>query len=121
LIAAAMKAELPPPQPTPEPLHARDRSSSEASTSIRTARAEFSNPAVPKANGPASRAGPRKRLQHWELLRAIEKKDLALLFEARDAAFDLLVSNQGGNPPLLYAIRIGKSRALTCVPGRTPA
>ncbi|GAA94111.1 uncharacterized protein L969DRAFT_86216 [Mixia osmundae IAM 14324] len=52
----------------------------------------------------------RKPIQPYEIMRAIEKKDLQLLFEARDASFELLVGKQrSGDTPLLYSLRIGQS------------
>jgi len=68
---------------------------------------------------------PKKPLQGWQLLQAIEKKNLmsmscpfsspladmarAAIFEARDHAFPLLVTAHSGSLPLLYTLRIGAS------------
>jgi hypothetical protein len=38
------------------------------------------------------------------------KKDLQLLFEARDTHFAYLVEKQQGTVPLIYAMRMGPSR-----------
>lgn len=47
------------------------------------------------------------RYEPFEVLRAIEKKDIMLLHEVKMSQFDLLVT---GTPlPLVYAMRLGKS------------
>lgn len=47
--------------------------------------------------------------QPYEVLRAVERKDIVYLMEVRDHAFHLLVRRSGGVTPLLHAMRIGKS------------
>ncbi|THH17941.1 hypothetical protein EW146_g2945 [Bondarzewia mesenterica] len=47
--------------------------------------------------------------QPYEVLRAVERKDIAYLMEVRDRAFHLLVRRSGGVTPLLHAMRIGAS------------
>ncbi|EIM88281.1 uncharacterized protein STEHIDRAFT_110059 [Stereum hirsutum FP-91666 SS1] len=50
-----------------------------------------------------------KEPEYFEVLKAIEKKDIMYLMEIRDRAFHLLVRPSGGVPPLVHAMRIGKS------------
>ncbi|TFK75993.1 hypothetical protein BDN72DRAFT_360057 [Pluteus cervinus] len=47
--------------------------------------------------------------QPFEVLRAIEQKDLMFLMEIRDKAFPLLLRKTGDATPLLHAMRIGQS------------
>nr|GAT54022.1 predicted protein [Mycena chlorophos] len=56
----------------------------------------------PKSNG-------WKEPQPFEILRAVERKDLVYLSEVRDRAFHLLVRMSGGITPLLHAMRLGQS------------
>ncbi|POY75114.1 hypothetical protein BMF94_1744 [Rhodotorula taiwanensis] len=63
-----------------------------------------------------TRSGPGKRgggpYEPFEVLRAIEKKDLAVILDVKSHQFDLLVTAGPGQPlPLVYAIRMGKSHA----------
>ncbi|KAF5369836.1 hypothetical protein D9758_001133 [Tetrapyrgos nigripes] len=53
--------------------------------------------------------GPWKDPQPFEVLRAIEQKDIMFLMEIRDRAFHLLLRKCGDVTPLLHAMRIGKS------------
>lgn len=46
---------------------------------------------------------------HRELLRAIEKRDLALIFEVRQSDFAMLTRKEGGVTPLLHCLRLGKT------------
>ncbi|GAW07655.1 hypothetical protein LENED_009663 [Lentinula edodes] len=50
-----------------------------------------------------------KEPQPFEVLRAVERKDLIYLMEIRDRAFHLLLRKWGDVTPLLHAMRIGKS------------
>jgi len=52
---------------------------------------------------------PWKELQPFEVLRAIERKDIVYLMEIRDRAFHLLLRRTGDVTPLLHAMRIGQS------------
>ncbi|KAF7352865.1 hypothetical protein MVEN_01253500 [Mycena venus] len=45
----------------------------------------------------------------YEVLRAVERKDVMYLMEIRDRAFHLLVRMSGGITPLLHAMRLGNS------------
>lgn len=45
----------------------------------------------------------------FEVLRAVEKKDIVFLMEIRDRAFQLLLRKTGDVTPLLHAMRIGQS------------
>ncbi|KAJ3987206.1 hypothetical protein F5890DRAFT_1551609 [Lentinula detonsa] len=47
--------------------------------------------------------------QPFEVLRAVERKDVVYLMEIRDRAFHLLLRKWGDVTPLLHAMRIGKS------------
>ncbi|KAI0303224.1 hypothetical protein BC826DRAFT_1089604 [Russula brevipes] len=53
--------------------------------------------------------GPWKDPEPWEVLRAVESKDVIYLMEVRDRAFHALVRPSGGVTPLIHAMRIGKS------------
>ncbi|KAI0003071.1 hypothetical protein BJV74DRAFT_570217 [Russula compacta] len=53
--------------------------------------------------------GPWKDPEPWEVLRAVEIKDIDYLMEVRDRAFHALVRPSGGVTPLIHAMRIGKS------------
>ncbi|KIM27520.1 hypothetical protein M408DRAFT_329967 [Serendipita vermifera MAFF 305830] len=54
-------------------------------------------------------ATPWKEPQPFEVLRAVENKDLMYLMEVRDRAFHLLLRKTGDVTPLLHAMRIGPS------------
>ncbi|KAI9448217.1 hypothetical protein H4582DRAFT_1899286 [Lactarius indigo] len=62
-----------------------------------------------------SMARPTKADKHWrdpepwEVLRAVENKDVIYLMEVRDRAFHALVRPSGGVTPLIHAMRIGRS------------
>lgn len=47
--------------------------------------------------------------QPFEVLRAIERKDIVYLMEIRDRSFPLLLRKTGDATPLLHAMRIGQS------------
>ncbi|KAI0269162.1 hypothetical protein BC834DRAFT_967815 [Gloeopeniophorella convolvens] len=47
--------------------------------------------------------------ESWEVLRAIERKDITYLMEVRDRAFHTLIRPSGGTTPLIHTMRIGKS------------
>ncbi|KIY46657.1 hypothetical protein FISHEDRAFT_66406 [Fistulina hepatica ATCC 64428] len=52
----------------------------------------------------------------YEVLRAVERKDLMYLMQVRDHAFHLLLVKSGGVTPLLHSMRIGQShREVTIV------
>ncbi|OJA16993.1 hypothetical protein AZE42_00578 [Rhizopogon vesiculosus] len=53
--------------------------------------------------------GGWKEPQPFEVLRAIERKDIMFLMEVRDRAFPLLLRKSGDATPLLHAMRIGQS------------
>ncbi|KAF9569020.1 hypothetical protein CPC08DRAFT_702140 [Agrocybe pediades] len=46
-------------------------------------------------------------LQPYEVMKAIEEKDIMFLMEVRDKAFPLLLQSSGGETPLVHAIRTG--------------
>ncbi|KAK1236745.1 hypothetical protein PQX77_000101 [Marasmius sp. AFHP31] len=50
-----------------------------------------------------------KEPQPFEVLRAVEQKDIVYLMEIRDRAFHLLLRKWGDVTPLLHAMRIGNS------------
>ncbi|KAJ7283739.1 hypothetical protein C8J57DRAFT_1432781 [Mycena rebaudengoi] len=50
-----------------------------------------------------------KEPEPYEVLRAVERKDIMYLMEVRDRAFPLLVRMSGGITPLLHAMRLGQS------------
>jgi hypothetical protein len=53
-----------------------------------------------------------KQYQPFEILRAIERKDLMTLSEIRTAQFELLIHPIGSSTPLVHAMRLGQSRKL---------
>jgi len=53
--------------------------------------------------------GPWKDPEPWEVLRAVENKDVSYLMEVRDRAFHALVRPSGGVTPLIHAMRMGQS------------
>ncbi|GAA5984101.1 hypothetical protein JCM10908_006051 [Rhodotorula pacifica] len=67
------------------------------------------------SGGGGSSARARKaggQYEAFEVLRAIEKKDLAVILDVKSHQFDLLVTSAPGQPlPLVYAMRIGKSHS----------
>ncbi|KAK7049612.1 hypothetical protein VNI00_005643 [Paramarasmius palmivorus] len=53
--------------------------------------------------------------QPYEVLRAVEQKDIMFLMEIRDRAFHLLLRKNGDVTPLLHAMRIGQTRDVAIV------
>ncbi|KAG9009895.1 hypothetical protein FRB94_011341 [Tulasnella sp. JGI-2019a] len=53
--------------------------------------------------------GVWKEPQPWQVLKAVEMKDVMYLMEVRDRAFHLLLKRTGDATPLLHAMRIGAS------------
>ncbi|KAG8855619.1 hypothetical protein FRB96_006814 [Tulasnella sp. 330] len=63
-----------------------------------------------KRGSVASRGGGEwKDPQPWQVLKAVEMKDMMYLMEVRDRAFHLLLRRTGDATPLLHAMRIGAS------------
>ncbi|KIY73676.1 hypothetical protein CYLTODRAFT_416707 [Cylindrobasidium torrendii FP15055 ss-10] len=52
---------------------------------------------------------PWKEPLGWEVLRAVERKDIEYLIQVRERAFHLLLRKTGDATPLLHAMRIGAS------------
>jgi hypothetical protein len=52
---------------------------------------------------------PWRDPESWEVMRAVENKDVMFLMEVRDRAFHALVRPSGGVTPLIHAMRIGRS------------
>lgn len=48
-----------------------------------------------------------ENLQPYEVMKAVEEKDIMFLMEVRDKAFPLLLQSSGGETPLVHAIRTG--------------
>lgn len=46
-------------------------------------------------------------LQPYEVMKAVEQRDIMFLMQVRDNAFHLLLQSSGGETPLVHAIRIG--------------
>jgi len=46
-------------------------------------------------------------IQPYEIMKAIEEKNITFLMEVRDKAFPLLLQSSGGETPLVHAIRTG--------------
>ncbi|KAM0752831.1 hypothetical protein T439DRAFT_323439 [Meredithblackwellia eburnea MCA 4105] len=59
--------------------------------------------------GSAKGSKPDGSFEMFQVMRAVEKKDIMLLMEVKSQQFDLLVQAVGGNTPLLHAMRLGKS------------
>lgn len=57
----------------------------------------------------ANKSKPPRQLQAYDIFRAIEKKNLEVIFAARDSAFHLLVTPHGGVQPIVHCLRLGKS------------
>ncbi|KAH9977971.1 hypothetical protein BGW80DRAFT_1456104 [Lactifluus volemus] len=64
---------------------------------------------VPSSARTTNSNRPWKDPEPWEVLRAVEDKDVLYLMEVRDRAFHALVRPSGGVTPLIHAMRIGKS------------
>ncbi|GAA5870811.1 hypothetical protein JCM3774_001683 [Rhodotorula dairenensis] len=88
------------PAPTASPSHPVD-----ASTPARVTAAARSG-----GKGGKGGKGGGGTYEPFEVLRAIEKKDLGVILDVKSHQFDLLVTSAPGQPlPLVYAIRLGKS------------
>lgn len=73
-----------------------------------------------KSGGVQSGKGKGRRgagqYEPFEVLRAIEKKDLAVILDVKAHQFDLIITSAPGQPlPLVYAIRLGKSHREMCI------
>ncbi|GAA5989082.1 hypothetical protein JCM5350_003588 [Sporobolomyces pararoseus] len=79
------------PVPSPDQMHSNSTLPSQAGTS-KTAR---------------TGGGGSRNFEAWQVLKAIEKKDVMTLMEIKTSQFDLLIS---GTPlPIVYAMRLGKT------------
>ncbi|KAK9895650.1 hypothetical protein P389DRAFT_67222 [Cystobasidium minutum MCA 4210] len=95
-------------QPDPATL-ARQRSASETSVSrVNSSTVSTKSPVLSKLASGSTTARKRPYEPH-DVYRAIDRKDLATLFDIRDNAFHLLVQKLGEQTPLLYASRLGKN------------
>jgi len=56
-----------------------------------------------------------KEPQPYEVLRAVENKDLMFLMEVRDRSFKLLLQKTGDTTPLLHAMRIQSHQEVAIV------
>lgn len=82
-----------------------------ALNSIIKSKSDTSTSPVHTGRSPRLPSHPHQ-IQSYEIMRAIEKKDIMFLMEARDSHFDLLVQTQpGGVTPLVHAMRAGPHRA----------
>ncbi|KAI5893770.1 uncharacterized protein SCHCODRAFT_02622721 [Schizophyllum commune H4-8] len=87
----------PPPSPT-------------VRTPVTALRALFRMGASAATPKPTNTHAPTNRVpEPYEVLRAIERGDEMYLMDIRDRAFHLLLTTRAGDPPLLHALRIGKS------------
>ncbi|KAI0321814.1 hypothetical protein OF83DRAFT_158973 [Amylostereum chailletii] len=59
--------------------------------------------------------GPWKDPEPYEVLSAVEKKDIMFLMEVRDRAFHLLLRRSAGVTPLLHAMRIGRHQDVAII------
>ncbi|KAF8913821.1 hypothetical protein CPB84DRAFT_1832685 [Gymnopilus junonius] len=84
--------------------HTRTRtsSSSRSASSIRSFVKSMVSPRI----GRTPSAG-WANVQPYEIMKAIEEKDIVFLMEVRDKAFPLLLQSSGGETPLVHAIRTG--------------
>ncbi|KDR83835.1 hypothetical protein GALMADRAFT_262202 [Galerina marginata CBS 339.88] len=84
--------------------HRRARSSSSArsASSIRSFVQTMVSPRLGRTP-----SGGWTNLQPYEVMKAIEEKDIMFLMEVRDKAFPLLLQSSGGETPLVHAIRTG--------------
>ncbi|CAL1702185.1 unnamed protein product [Somion occarium] len=89
----------------PRPAHTRRRSVSSILSSISSATSKSAWSISSQSKVSKAWKDP----EPYEVLRAIEKKDIMFLMEIRDRAFHLLVRKSGGATPLLHAMRIGQS------------
>ncbi|KAG9034687.1 hypothetical protein FRB95_012872 [Tulasnella sp. JGI-2019a] len=65
---------------------------------------------IPKQMSVTLRGDGRwKEPEPWQVLKAVETKDVMYLMEVRDRAFHLLLNKTGDATPLLHAMRIGAS------------
>ncbi|KAL1721807.1 hypothetical protein EV715DRAFT_261955, partial [Schizophyllum commune] len=79
-------------------------------TPVTALRALFRMGASAAAPKPTNTHAPTNRVpEPYEVLRAIERGDEMYLMDVRDRAFHLLLTTRAGDPPLLHALRIGKS------------
>lgn len=102
-LEAAMSSELDFQSPLASPSAESTRSANNAPHSNGTSSSD------PTQFQPGRTLPPAKPLQAFDIFRALEKKDLELLFKARDHAFNLLVTPHGGVLPLVHCLRLGKS------------
>lgn len=107
-LQAAMSSELdfqPPPASPDDERSAKGKRRSSAAASGPGA-GLGTHPSQAQTSRPLP---PMKPLQPYDVFRAIEKKNLELLFRARDTAFQLLVTPHGGVLPLVHCLRLGHS------------
>ncbi|KAJ3502177.1 hypothetical protein NLJ89_g9007 [Agrocybe chaxingu] len=110
LVKQQLKASLeetvvdvpPADSPTSGELRRRSDSTPRSAASIRS----FVQSMVSPKSGRVPSSG-WAHLQSYEVMKAIEEKDMIFLMEVRDKAFPLLLQSSGGETPLVHAIRTG--------------
>ncbi|KAF9482481.1 hypothetical protein BDN70DRAFT_875042 [Pholiota conissans] len=87
-----------------EPLHVRSPSGSSlrSSSSVKTFVKSLVSPKIGRTPSTGW-----SNVQSYEIMRAVEEKDIMFLMEVRDKAFPLLLQSIGGETPLVHAIRTG--------------
>ncbi|KAI0366399.1 hypothetical protein BV20DRAFT_971918 [Pilatotrama ljubarskyi] len=68
--------------------------------------AAFSAAKMLRTTSQSRRDGPWKAPEPYEIMRAIERKDIMFLMEVRDRSFQSLVQKSGDVTPLIHAMRI---------------
>ncbi|KAF8165428.1 hypothetical protein B0H34DRAFT_689148 [Crassisporium funariophilum] len=89
----------------PQNMH-HQRTKSESSPRSPTSIKSFFSSLVSPALGRTPSSG-WANLQPYEIMKAVEEKDIMFLMEVRDKAFPLLLQSSGGETPLVHAIRTG--------------
>ncbi|KAJ7068185.1 hypothetical protein C8F01DRAFT_1117211 [Mycena amicta] len=99
--------------PTPSPPHSPESPTAEEESQRRQSITSIESSTSIKSFGSVFKQNPTshswKEPQPYEVLRAVERKDIMYLMELRDRAFHLLVRMSGGITPLLHAMRLGQS------------
>ncbi|KAF8707764.1 hypothetical protein RHS03_03757, partial [Rhizoctonia solani] len=81
--------------------------SDDAPTSPSQPRADDARGYTPQKSTPSARPKVWKEPEHWEVVQAIEKRDVVKLSEIRDYSFHVLLRRVNNTSPLEHAVRIG--------------
>ncbi|KAJ6538597.1 hypothetical protein B0H10DRAFT_2140615 [Mycena sp. CBHHK59/15] len=99
----------PPNSPEIEENHGHQRRPSLSSLASSASSIKSFGPSLIKPRSDDKLKSAWKEPQPFEVLRAVERKDIMYLMEIRDRAFPLLIRMSGGITPLLHAMRLGQS------------